>query len=287
MIATTFYAYSATLLAKAAEVLGKADDVKTYTEVATRVKEAFNKNYVSPEGRIASESQTGYVLALMFDLLPENLRGKAVQYLVDDIKGRGNHLSTGFLGTPYLCHVLTRFGRTDVGYDLLLQESFPSWLYPVKMGATTIWERWDGQKTDSTFQDVGMNSFNHYAYGAIGDWMYRVVAGIEIGKPGYKQVLIQPQPDKRLTYARAGFQSAYGEIFSGWEMKDSSLMFHVKIPGNTSALITLPSVQSTAVTETGKTLTAVFKNVRQDGANTVIEAGSGEYWFQYAAAISK
>ena len=125
-------------------------------------------------------------LHLMFNLLPENLRAKSAAFLVDDIKSRGNHLSTGFLGTIYLCHVLTGCGYTDVAYDLLLQESYPSWLYPVKMGATTIWERWDGQKTDSTFQDPGMNSFNHYAYGAIGDWMYRVSAGIETKGPGYK-----------------------------------------------------------------------------------------------------
>ena len=136
----------------------------------------------------------------MFDLLPENLRAKSARFLVDDIKSRGNRLSTGFLGTPYLCHVLSDNGYTDVAYDLLLQESYPSWLYPVKMGATTIWERWDGQKTDSTFQDPGMNSFNHYAYGAIGDWMYRVSAGIEILSPGYKHIAIQPHPTKRLQY---------------------------------------------------------------------------------------
>ncbi|HMC83964.1 MAG TPA: family 78 glycoside hydrolase catalytic domain, partial [Chitinophagaceae bacterium] len=199
MIATMFYAYSAHLVAQAAAALGKTADAKMYNEVFDKVKEAFNRNYVTPEARIASESQTSYVLALQFDLLPESMRPKATQYLVDDIKGRGNHLSTGFLGTPYLCHVLSSNGRTDVAYDLLLQPTYPSWLYPVKMGATTIWERWDGQKTDSTFEDVGMNSFNHYAYGAIGDWMYRVVAGIEIGEPGYKHILIQPHPDKKFT----------------------------------------------------------------------------------------
>ena len=134
MIATMFYAYSAKLLAQAAEVLGKTDDVQTYNSIFDKVKEVFNRNYVTAEGRIASESQTSYVLALHFGLLPEALRAKATQYLVDDIKGRGNHLSTGFLGTPYLCHVLTANGRTDVAYDLLLQQTFPSWLYPVKNG---------------------------------------------------------------------------------------------------------------------------------------------------------
>jgi len=281
MIATMFYAYSAKLLAQAAEVLGKTADVQTYNNVFDKVKEAFNRNYVTAEGRIASESQTSYVLALHFGLLPENLRAKATQYLVDDIQGRRNHLSTGFLGTPYLCHVLTANGRTDVAYDLLMQQTFPSWLYPVKMGATTIWERWDGQKTDSTFQDVGMNSFNHYAYGAIGDWMYRVAAGIEIGEPGYKHIIIQPQPDKKLTYAKASFESSYGQIASGWEMKDGKMLVKVKVPANTMATIILPSAQSDKITETGVAVTTVFKNVKQDNKNVVIEAGSGEYNFEY------
>ena len=281
MIATMFYAYSSHLLAQAAAVLGKTDDVQTYNNVFEKVKEAFNRNYVTAEGHIASESQTSYVLALHFGLLPEALRPKATGYLVADIKERGNHLSTGFLGTPYLCHVLTANGRTDVAYDLLLQQTFPSWLYPVKMGATTIWERWDGQKTDSTFQDVGMNSFNHYAYGAIGDWMYRVAAGIEIGEAGYKHILIQPQPDKKLTYARASFESSYGQIASGWEMKDGKMMVKVKVPANTTATIVLPMAESDKVMESGVSLANAFKNVKQDKNNVLIEAGSGEYSFEY------
>jgi alpha-L-rhamnosidase len=286
MIATMFYAWSAKLLAQTAAVLGKTDDEKLYKDVFEKVKESFNKNYVTAEGHVASESQTGYVLALNFGLLPEDMRAKATQYLIDDIKSRGNHLSTGFLGTPYLCHVLSENGRADVAYDLLLQESFPSWLYPVKMGATTIWERWDGQKTDSTFQDRGMNSFNHYAYGAIGDWMYRVVAGIEIGKPGYKHILIQPQPDKRLRYAKASYESSYGQISSGWEMQDGKLVVKVKIPANTTATITLPSVQPDKVTENGAAIASIFKNIKQEGKNTVIEAGSGEYVFEYTTNLA-
>jgi alpha-L-rhamnosidase len=219
----------------------------------------------------------------MFDLLPEELRPKATQYLVADIKGRENHLSTGFLGTPYLCHVLSDNGQTSVGYDLLLQETFPSWLFPVKMGATTIWERWDGQKPDSTFQDVGMNSFNHYAYGAIGDWMYRVVAGIEIGSPGYKQIKIQPQPDKRLGFAKATFESAYGQIASAWELKDGKFSLRIKVPMNTTALVILPGAKSNEVTETGLSISSrpEFKNVHDENGNTLLEVGSGEYIFSY------
>ena len=285
MIATMFYAYSSKLLAQTAAVLGKADDEKIYNDIFEKVKNAFNKNYVTAQGRIASESQTSYVLALNFNLLPEAMRPIATQYLVDDIKGRGNHLSTGFLGTPYLCHVLTENGRNDVAYDLLLQESFPSWLYPVKMGATTIWERWDGQKTDSTFQDVGMNSFNHYAYGAIGDWMYRVAAGIEIGTPGYKHILIQPQTDKRLSFAKAGFESSYGKIASGWEMKDGEMIVQISIPPNTTATIKLPAADAEKITENGIVALTVFKNIKQEGKNVLIEVGSGEYVFKYPAVI--
>ena len=287
MIATMFYAYSAKIVAQAAAVLGNTADEKLYTDVFEKVKATFNKNYVTSEGRIASESQTSYVLALHFGLLPAAMQPLATQYLVDDIKSRGNHLSTGFLGTPYLCHVLTANGRTDVAYDLLMQESYPSWLYPVKMGATTIWERWDGQKTDSTFQDVGMNSFNHYAYGAIGDWMYRVSAGIEIGAPGYKHILIQPHPNKKLTYAKASFESSYGTIASGWETKDGKLIVRVNIPGNTTATVALPVKDIAGITESGVPVAAAFKNIKQENQQVLIELGSGEYVFDCGAAGDK
>jgi alpha-L-rhamnosidase len=216
-IATAFYAYSASLLAEAAKVLGKNDDALFYSDLFAKIKEVFINEYVTKAGRIGTNSQTSYVLALKFNLLPDNLRSKAAGFLVNDIKSRRNHLSTGFLGTPYLCHVLSDNGYSDIAYDLLLQETYPSWLYPVKMGATTIWERWDGEKTDSTFQDPGMNSFNHYAYGAIGDWMYRVSAGLELMTPGYKQITINPHPTDKLTFAKASFESSYGTISSGWE----------------------------------------------------------------------
>src|SRR4030042_1441831 len=240
-ISTAFFAYSANLLAKTARELGKTDDEKIYNELFRKIKSVFINEYVTPAGRVGTNSQTSYVLALMFDLLPDDLRPGSAKFLVNDIKSRRNHLSTGFLGTPFLCHVLTQNGYADVAYDLLLQETYPSWLYPVRMGATTIWERWDGQKTDSTFQDAGMNSFNHYAYGAIGDWMYRVSAGIDLLKPGYKEILIQPHPVKKLEFSKASLESPYGTIASGWERKDGKVYFTVKIPANTNAKIILPA----------------------------------------------
>lgn len=283
LISQCFWAHSTQLLIKAAKVLGKDEDVQKYSERLARIKSAFVREYMTPSGRLVSSTQTAYVLALHFDMLPENLRASAATRLVENIKSYDNHLTTGFLGTPYLCHVLSRYGHDDLAYTLLLQESYPSWLYPVKMGATTIWERWDGQKPDSTFQTASMNSFNHYAYGAIGDWMYRVVGGIEIGAPGYKQVLIQPHPDKRLSFARTSFNSPYGMIRSGWEMKPNQLTISVSIPPNTRARITLPKADLSSLTEGAKPLsTKSFTSVRQEGESVVIEAGSGDYTFQYS-----
>jgi alpha-L-rhamnosidase len=281
-IATAFYAYSASILAEAAKVLGKEDDSKTYSDLYNKIKETFINEYVTKAGRVGTCSQTSYVLALKFNLLPDNLRAKAAEFLVNDIKSRGNHLSTGFLGTPYLCHVLSDNGYTETAYDLLLQQSYPSWLYPVKMGATTIWERWDGEKTDSTFQDPNMNSFNHYAYGAIGDWMYRVSAGIEIMGPGYKHIIIQPHPSKKLTYSRASFESSYGTINSGWERKDGKIIIKVKIPSNTTATIILPSASQDKVTEGGKPLTQsiYFKDIKSSDNKLLMQAGSGDYTFE-------
>ncbi|MBN2863335.1 MAG: glycoside hydrolase family 78 protein [Bacteroidales bacterium] len=296
-IATAFYAYSTALLAKSARELGKTDDEKYYSEIFQKIKKVFIEEYVTPAGRVGTNSQTSYVLALMFNLLPEDLKPKAASFLVEDIKSRNNHLSTGFLGTPFLCHVLSSNGYTDVAYDLLLQESYPSWLYPVKMGATTIWERWDGQKPDSTFQDPGMNSFNHYAYGAIGDWMYRVSAGIEAKAPGYKEILIQPHVSTRLEYSKASFESPYGTIASGWERKNGRVTVNVTIPANTRATIVLIVKDPAGIIENGSPLFEVsplsgisdeyiiveenFKTEEEKGFRINIERGSGEYIFEY------
>ncbi len=279
-IATAFYAYSANLLAQAAKILGKTDDEKAYNGLYNRIKDVFIREYVTPAGRVGTCSQTSYILALKFGLLPENLRSKAAEFLVADIKSRRNHISTGFLGTPYIAHELSNAGYTDVAYDLLLQESYPSWLYPVRMGATTIWERWDGQKTDSTFQDAGMNSFNHYAYGAIGDWMYRVSAGIEIAEAGYKKLLLQPHPTSKLSYAKASFESPYGKVESGWERKDGKIIVKIKIPANTQATVFLPVNDLTRVTENGFAVNSgqEIKEAKRIG----LTRGSGEYIFEYS-----
>jgi alpha-L-rhamnosidase len=239
LIATAFFAYSAHLLADVARVLGKTSAAAYYVDLANKVKAVFNDEFVTPSGRVGPNTQTAYALALHFDLLPESTRPLVVERLVKEIRQGHYHLTTGFVGTPYLCHVLSRYGYTDVAYELLNQEDYPSWLYPVKQGATTIWERWDGIKLDGSFQDASMNSFNHYAYGAIGEWLYRVVAGIEVDptEPGYKRIVIQPQPGGQLTYAGASLDSMYGKIESKWMLEDDDFQLAVTIPPNTEGIV--------------------------------------------------
>jgi alpha-L-rhamnosidase len=285
LIATAFFAHSTSNVIDAARVLDKSEDVARYTELLDRIKEAFRKEYVTPNGRMASNTQTAYLLALMFDLLPEGNRPDAARRLAEDIRRRGNHLSTGFVGTPYLCHVLTRFGYVDVAYDLLNQETYPSWLYPVKMGATTIWERWDGIRPNGTFQDAGMNSFNHYAYGAIGDWLYRVVAGInpDSEAPGYKHFLIEPSPGGGLSTVKASLASMYGQISSSWRLEGGCFTISITVPPNSGATVRLPSAELEKILESGHSLAEAegIRSKHQDGDMAVIEVGSGGYVFSY------
>ncbi len=203
-----------------------------YGEITSEV---FNTEHFEP-------TQTAYVLALYFDLLPDDLRPLAAQELVADIERRGMHLSTGFVGSPYLNHVLSTGGHLDTAYALLKQTSWPSWLYAVTQGATTIWERWDGWTPERGFQTPDMNSFNHYAYGAIGAWLYNTVAGIDVDPfvPGYKQAILRPQPGGGLTFARAVLDTPYGRLASEWKLGNGSFAYTVTLPPNTTATVTLP-----------------------------------------------
>jgi alpha-L-rhamnosidase len=283
LIAQCFYAYSTQLLINAANVLGKKDDVSTYSALLQKIKEAFLKEYVTTNGRLVSSTQTAYVLALNFDMLPESQREETAQRLVDNVKNYGNHLTTGFLGTPYLCHVLTRFGHDSAAYKLLLQKSYPSWLYPVRMGATTIWERWDGIKPDTSFQTPTMNSFNHYAYGAIGDWMYRVIAGIDTYEdgPGYKHIKIKPHLSDSLTYANADLKTYYGNVSSHWKRENGKLQLDIEIPTNTKATVYIPASSAESIKENNIALASAggIKIIGKESSYVVVEVGSGKYHF--------
>jgi alpha-L-rhamnosidase len=292
LIATAFFAHSTDLLQRTATVLGKTEDATKYADLLAKIKNAFRREFVAESGRVGENTQTAYVLALGFDLLPEELHPIAARRLADDVRQR-KHLTTGFLGTPFLCFVLSRYGYLDEAYMLLSRDQYPSWLYPIRQGATTIWERWDGIKADGSFQDASMNSFNHYAYGSIGDWMYRVVAGIEVDPagPGYKHILIQPQPGGGFTSVSASHLTPYGKVSSSWQVADGTFTLAVDIPANTTATVRLPHAQLADVRESGEPISGAkaISNARQDGDSVVLEAGSGNYRFSFpfTTAITK
>jgi len=281
LIATAYYAYSSGLLSKIAGILGKEDDAREYAQLSEKVKEAFINEFVTPSGRLVSHTQTAYSLALAFDLLPENLIPNAAKYLADDVKKMG-HLTTGFVGTPLLCNTLSEQGYEDLAFMLLNRKEYPSWLYPVTQGATTIWERWDGQKPDGSFQNVGMNSFNHYAYGAIGEWLYNYVAGIQIDveNPGYKHFKLAPHPGGGLSFAKATYDSMYGKILSHWRIKDEMLVYEIEIPANTTATVTLPEAVKSGVSMNGSPLRDEL-NAEQLEKGVQFKLGSGHYLFNY------
>ena len=282
-IQTAYFARSTELLAKTAEVLGKKEDAAEYSALVEKIKSAFQREFVTPNGRLSSNTQTAYALALAFELLPEAMRPEAAARLAADVRKFG-HLTTGFLGTPVLCQTLSDYGYLDEAYMLLNRTEYPSWLYPVTKGATTIWERWDGIKPDGSFQDPGMNSLNHYAYGAIGEWMYRVVAGIEIDEkqPGYKHILVQPRPGGGLAYAKASVESMYGRVASGWEIAEGKLTLRIEVPANTTATVQLPKAKLHEVSEGGMPLggRTDITGARQMGDTVVLEVGSGTYVFE-------
>jgi alpha-L-rhamnosidase len=284
LIAQCFYAHSTQLVIDAAKVLNKSEDAQTYANLLAKIKAAFVTEYMTGNGRLVSGTQTAYVLALQFDMLPENLREQAAARLAENVKSYGDHLTTGFLGTPYLCHVLTRFGYNDLSYKLLLQPTYPSWLYPVKMGATTIWERWDGRKPDSSFQTPGMNSFNHYSYGAIGDWMYRVMVGIDTyqDEPGYKHIRIMPHPGGSFSRASASLETHYGKLSAAWNIENEKFGIDVEIPANTHATVFIPSPDASHVTEQGRPVGSAegITIAGNENGYTSINLGSGKYHFE-------
>jgi len=283
-IATAFLARSTELLRRAALVLGKSEDAERLAAQRDEVVAALRREFVTGTGRVAESTQTAYALALAFELLPASLRAQAGERLADDTRRRG-HLTTGFLGTPHLLHVLSSSGHLDEAYRLLLREEYPSWLYPVTQGATTIWERWDGRKPDGSFQTPGMNSFNHYAYGAVGDWMYRVMAGIGIdpAAPGYAHVLIAPRPGGGFTRVAASHESMYGRVGSAWRLEEGRFRLEVEVPPNTTATLRLPGAILAEVREGEAPVEAAeaVSGARQEGADVVLELGSGSYVFGY------
>jgi alpha-L-rhamnosidase len=278
-VATAYFAHSTHLLAETARVLGKDDDAREYETLHQRIKDAYQAAFIGPNGQIHPDKQASYVRALAFDLVTPALQQAAVEYLVKLIKGNDHHLGTGFLSTGYLCHVLSSHGQLEVAYALLKQETMPSWLYEVKQGATSIWETWDGRGEDGTPK----GSLNHYSKGAIGSWLYQVVAGIEPGAPGYKHIRFRPRPGGGLSAASACYQSLYGVIASSWEVRNGKFTLAIAVPANTTATVFLPGAEASQVTEGGQAVETVegVIQVSKEQEAMVVEVGSGTYAFAY------
>jgi alpha-L-rhamnosidase len=281
VIYTAYFAYSTKLTAQAAEVLGKSDDAAKYHALFDKIKTAFNRAYVAGDGRIKGDTQACYVLALAFDLLDEPKQKLAAKYLVENIESRQWHLSTGFIGTKDLMLVLAKIGRNDVAYRLLHNDTFPSWGFSIKHGATSIWERWDGWTPEKGFQDPGMNSFAHYSFGAVYQWMVENIGGIRTNGPAYKQIVIAPQPGGKLTWAKVGYDSVRGRIESHWKLDGGKLLMDVAIPANTTATVLVPAAQAADITEGGRPLDQAegVKFVRMEDGRAVLAIGSGSYQF--------
>jgi alpha-L-rhamnosidase len=260
LVATAYFAYSADLVSQAAGVLGLTDAESRYHKLAEEVRAAFANEYITPSGRLLSDAQTAYALAFEFGLIPTaEQRKRAADRLLDLVRASGYHIETGFVGTPLICDALCTIGKDAAAYRLLLQEECPSWLYPVTMGATTIWERWDSMLPDGSINPGEMTSFNHYALGAVADWMHRVVGGLAPAAPGYRRMTIQPRPGDGLTHASARHITPYGLAECAWKIHDGVIDVQVTVPPNTTASVVLPG----------------------SGQNA-IEIGSGTYTWSYA-----
>jgi alpha-L-rhamnosidase len=283
VINSAYQVYRCQLMAEMARAIGKADEADRYDQLGAKQKEIFAR-FVTPEGKIKESGQTAFALAFTMDLLPPDTRAAAAQSFVDSIKETKGHLGTGFIGTPRLLPALHQAGHDDVAYQLLLQETYPSWLFQVKNGATTMWERWNGWTPEAGFEDMRMNSFNHYAFGAVAEYLYRYVAGIDTDGIGYRKITLAPQPQPGLTFAKASYASINGPITSEWHQAEGggSFTLDVTIPPNTTATVRVPADEGRNITESDRPAAqspGVTLQKREKDAAT-FEVGSGSYRFQ-------
>ena len=234
LIATAFFAYSTSLVIKAGKVIG--EDVSEYEKLYENIVKAYQTEYLNDDGTLKNMTQTGCLLTVYFDLYTN--KQNVVKQLAEDIKCCG-HLKTGFVGTPYIAHVLSDNGYVELAYDLLLRTEYPSWLYPITKGATTIWEHWDGIKPDGELWSKNMNSFNHYAYGAIADWLYGKMCGINTceEKPGFKHIIFKPCTDSRLSFAKASIETRKGLVSASWKTENNKTSYTVTVPENCTATV--------------------------------------------------
>jgi alpha-L-rhamnosidase len=281
VIDTAYYAVDVQMMSEMAESIGKHDDAVKYANLHSEIVKAFQTNFIGKDGSIKNSSQTGYALAYTMGLVPDNLQSAMSDRFAEQIKKFKDHLATGFIGTPRLLPALHLAGRDDLAYKVLNQEDYPGWLYQVKLGATTMWERWDGWTPEKGFQTVGMNSFNHYSFGAVGEYLYSSIAGIRTDGPGYDKIVIQPIIGGGLTFANGSYDSLHGKIQSSWKLSGSQIALRVVIPANTTATVYVPSADG-VVTESGVSADTSkgVRFIRRDGNASVYEIGSGSYRFE-------
>lgn len=245
IVASAYFIRSADLVAQAAEVLGRKDEQKKYQSLATEARAAFAREFITSSGRMVSDTETAYSLALVFDLFPTAEQSQRAGKRLDElVRGSGYHIRTGFIGTPLILDALCSTGHYAAAYRLLMQQECPSWLYPVTMGATTIWERWDSMLPDGSINPGEMTSFNHYALGAVADWMYRTIGGLAPAEPGYRHMEIRPRPGGGLTHAQVRHLTPYGMAGCSWKIEDGRLNLDVIVPPNTTARVTFPGSEA-------------------------------------------
>ncbi|OMF65268.1 family 78 glycoside hydrolase catalytic domain [Paenibacillus sp. FSL R5-0766] len=287
-IASAYYAYSSDIVAKAAKVLGHHDLAASYDQLAQEVRAAILKEYFTANGRLAVDTQTAYAIALYMDLVPEQHKARIAEAIRLRVRKDQNHLRTGFVGTPYLNRVLSAYGSNDIAYTLLLNDDYPSWLYAVNMGATTIWERWNSILPDGTISENGMNSLNHYAYGAVVEWMYRHMAGINPveDRPGFRHALLAPMPDFRIQWTKGRIDTAAGTYCSEWRFDEAGKLYlSFSVPFNATATIKLPRAVVDQVMMNGITLSDTGLIVVQVEDEVIIEVVSGTYDFIYVPSV--
>jgi alpha-L-rhamnosidase len=276
-----YFAHSARLMAQIAELLGKPDDARRYRELVEQIRASFQKTYVDADGRVQGDTQTCYVLAIAYGLLTEEQEKQAGDYLVERIRERDWHLSSGFVGTKDLMLVLAKIGRNDVAYRLALNETYPSWGFSIENGATSIWERWNGWTPEDGFADAGMNSFSHYSFGAVYQWMAENIGGIRSESPGYERIVISPQPGGGLTSARIVHNSIHGRIESEWKLDGGRFELRVLVPTNSTARVELPAAAGAVLTEGGRPVAEAggVRLLRRDTGGAVLSIESGSYNF--------
>jgi alpha-L-rhamnosidase len=282
LVSVAYYAYCSHLMAEMAAAIGKDEDARKYRELFGRIREHFQKSFVEPDGKIRGHTQTGYCMALHYDLLTNEQRARAAEHLVERIKAADHHHSVGFLGVPILLPTLTQIGRSDLAYRLLRNKTYPSWGYSVEQGATTIWERWDSWTLEGGFNAGEMNSFNHYAFGSCGEWMFSSMLGIDTAGAAFREIVMKPEIGHGITWARGHYDSIHGRIASEWRIGEGRLQWNVTIPANTVANLHVPAgrlADLTDLNEDGRPLADAHGVVflREEGGRVVLRVGSGNY----------